>query len=159
MIQDYGVARVRPARLEDASALAPRLRKADLQEIDAGSGLDPVKALEASLGASERAFAVELASGEVVAIFGVAKTSEAKLGAVWMVGADSIASIRFLFLRRSREWLKELSNGFQLLGNLVDARNTLHIEWLRWLGFRFLRRASIGRGGETFIEFVKLADQ
>ena len=74
------------------------------------------------------------------------------------MGSDAIKSIRFVFLRHSKTWLKQLFTGFELLGNFVDARNTLHIEWLRWLGFRFLRKARIGRNGEEFLEFVKLSE-
>ncbi len=158
MTHDYGVARVRPARPEDALALAPSLRKADLQEIEAGSNLPAADALSNSLRVSQNAFAVELASGEVVALFGVAPTNEPKLGAVWLMGSEKIKAIRFVFLRHSKTWLRELSTGFQLLGNFVDARNTLHVEWLAWLGFRFLRRAPIGRNGEEFLEFVKLSE-
>lgn len=158
MIHDYGVARVRPARTEDASALAPRLRKADLQEIEAGSARTPEDALRHALEVSRAAYAVETASGEVVALFGVADTHEPKLGAVWLLGSEQIKTIRLAFLRHSKKWLNQLSSDFQLLGNFVDARNELHIEWLRWLGFRFLRRAPIGRNGEMFVEFVKLSE-
>lgn len=157
MIHDYGVARVRPARTEDATALAPRLRTADLREIEAGSNRPPAEALGLAVRLSKNAYAVELASGEVVALFGVVPTAEAKLGLVWLMGSDQIKAIRFVFLRHSKTWLQKLSTDFPLLGNFVDSRNTLHVEWLRWLGFRFLRRANIGVNGEEFLEFVKLS--
>lgn len=155
MTVDYGVAKVRPARLKDAVALAPRLRDADLQEIAARSGRSPEEVLREGIQAGQ-AFAVELASGEVCALFGVVATPEPKLGSVWMLGSDSLFSIRFTFLRHSREWVKHLFQGYDLLGNFVDARNVVHVEWLKWLGFRFLRRVPIGLNGEIFLEFVRL---
>lgn len=159
MIYDYGVMRIRCATSADAAALAPRLRQADLNEIEAGSGKPPLEVLEAGLRLSTEAYAVELSStGEVVALFGVAPTEEPKLGAVWLLGSDKISSIRFTFLRQSKQWLTKLFSRYQLLGNSVDARNTLHVEWLRWLGFRFLRKSPVGRNGELFIEFVRLPD-
>jgi len=155
MTVDYGVAKVRPARLKDATALAPRLRDADLHEIAARSGRPPEEVLKDGIQAG-RAYAVELASGEVCALFGVAPTDEPRLGSVWMLGSDSLLSIRFTFLRHSRKWVENLFQGFDLLGNFVDARNVVHVEWLKWLGFRFLRRVPIGLNGEIFLEFVRL---
>lgn len=157
MTVDYGVARVRPAVVSDASALAPKLRAADLLEIAAHSERSPEAILREGIEAGQ-SYAVELASGEVCALFGVAPTPEAKLGAVWLLGSDSLLSIRLTFLRHSRTWLRTLFEKYELLGNLVDERNTVHVEWLRWLGFRFLRRVPLGRKGETFFEFVRLRD-
>lgn len=155
MIVDYGLVRVRPACLEDAAALAPKLRVADRQEIDARSGRPPEEVLRDGVSRG-RSFALELSSGEVGALFGVGPTEEPRLGCVWLLGSDALLSIKTTFLRHSREWVDELSKGYDLLGNHVDARNTVHINWLRWLGFRFLSRAPIGRHGELFYEFVRL---
>lgn len=157
-MRDYGNARVRPARSDDAVALAPKLRAADLAEIDARSGRSPLTVLLEGILFSKRCFAVELKSGEVVALFGVAPSDEPRLGLVWMLGSDRLLDIRFTFLRHSREWLRELSRGYSVLGNFVDERNTVHVAWLRWLGFRFLSRAPMGRNGETFLEFVRLPE-
>lgn len=158
MTHDYGVFRVRPARPEDAASLAPILRQADLREIEAGSGKPPLEVLTNGLRLSTQAYAAELPSGEIVALFGVGPTAEPQLGVVWMLGSEKLKTIRFTVLRHSKEWLKTLSSAYPLLGNVVDARNTLHVDWLRWMGFRFLRRAPLGRKGEEFIEFVKLKD-
>jgi hypothetical protein len=105
---------------------------------------------------SSQCYAVELASGEVAALFGVAPSPEARLGSVWMLGSDALFSIRLTFLRHSRRWVETLFRDYTLLGNFVDERNTVHVQWLKWLGFRFLRRAPIGRNGEVFLEFVRL---
>jgi hypothetical protein len=135
--------------------MAPQLRKADLRELEA-LGKEPAAALREAVEVSKTCYAVELATGELVALFGVAPTGDPNLGAVWLLGTDHVHRIPLTFLRRSKEWLHKLFDGFQLLGNYCHAENTLHIEWLRWLGFRFLCRAPLGQHGEEFLEFVRL---
>lgn len=158
MIRDYGHVRVRVAQPEDAEQLAPRLRAADLAEIDAATSKTPLEILQTGLQSGDRSYTVELASGEVVALFGVAPTQEPRLGSVWLLASDGILQIRLTFLRHSLAHLRSLFAGYDLLGNMVDERNTVHVQWLRWLGFRFLRRVPCGRRGETFLEFVRLKD-
>lgn len=157
MIVDYGSVRVRKAILADAAKLAPNLRQADLQEIAALSNRPPKEALEAGIRAGN-SYTLVLASGEIAAVFGTAPTADPKLGAVWLLASDAILKIRFTFLRHSRTWLNILFAEHALLGNFVDARNALHISWLRWLGFRFLRRTPLGLHGEEFFEFVRLKE-
>lgn len=158
MRTDYGVAVVRSSVIADAAALAPKLRAADLQEIAARSGREAEDVLRFGIEKSRQCYTVELPSGEIAAIFGVSDTPDAKLGAVWMLGSDSLLSIRLNFLRHSRGWVDTLFKDYLLLGNFVDERNTVHIQWLRWLGFRFLRRVPLGRNGEVFLEFVRLKE-
>ena len=62
------------------------------------------------------------------------------------------------FLRQSKEVLRELHHQFILLFNEVDARNTVHIRWLRWMGFTFVRyRPNYGTEGRPFYEFCKVS--
>lgn len=155
-VKNYGTLSVRPAQAEDAPALAPKLREADRQELSALTSLGPLEALSLALKCSSIAYAVEDASGEVVALFGVAPGETPDMGSVWLLGSDALATHRFTFLRHSREWLKVLFSSYRLLGNIVDARNTLHVQWLRWLGFKFLCKRRAGRNGEEFWEFIAL---
>lgn len=155
---DYGVVTVRDAILEDAAVLASRLRAADLRELEAVTTKTPQQAIEEGIKAGQ-AYTAVLSTGEIVAVFGVAPTIEPRLGAVWLLASDDILKIRLTFLRHSRAWLSHLFSKYSLLGNYVDARNELHVSWLKWLGFRFLRKAPLGRNGEEFYEFVKLHEQ
>ena len=64
---------------------------------------------------------------------------------------------RRTFLRQSKEMLRELHQQFILLFNEVDARNTTHIRWLRWMGFIFVRyRPNYGAEGRPFYEFCRV---
>lgn len=158
MTFDYGVAKVRPATLADAEALAPRLRKADLQELEASSRETPLALLQHGVTNSLKAYAIETPRG-VAALFGVVPSPQPSCGNVWLLASDDLLTIRTTFLRHSRSWLRELFRDFRLLGNLVDQRNTVHVQWLRWLGFQFYTRHPHGLNGEVFIEFTKLRDE
>lgn len=157
MTHDYGVATVRPATLADAEALAPRLRKADLQEIAACSRETPLALLQHGITHSLKAYAVETPRG-VAALFGVVQSAEPSCGNVWLLASDDLLTVRNTFLKKSRYWLRDLFGDFRVLGNLVDQRNTVHVQWLRWLGFKFFRRVPCGVNGEVFIEFAKFRE-
>jgi hypothetical protein len=160
----YAVATVRPATAQDAHRLAPKLRKADLQEINAASGSTPLAALLRGVVESSKVFAITSPSDphDVFALFGVAPLTVVgaptfPIGSVWLLGSEDLNKVAYRFLRESSTWLDELARGYRLLCNVVDARNTTHIRWLRWLGFRFVaHRPGFGRQGEAFIEFCKI---
>lgn len=144
----HGVAEVRPACYQDIVSLEDRLRPADLLEIKA-AGTNPRDGLTECLLSSSKAFTVTLDENPI-AIFGVSPMASEGLsvGALWMMGTPDIEGIKFQFLRESRKWLSEVSEGYDLLTNLVHANNELHIKWLRWLG------VSIIRHQPPFLEFA-----
>lgn len=141
-----------PATLAHAATLAPRLRAADVREIDAAAGVDGLTGLEVSIAASEAAFAV-LADGEVVAVFGVSRPSllDPATGQIWMLASDAAALHVRSWMTDSKRWLAAFASelGFEVLVNRVDARNTVHIRWLRAMG----AAVSCGVKGEAFLPF------
>jgi len=88
-------------------------------------------------------------------MFGV--VPEGKFGTVWLLGTDEIFTHASRdFLRLSKEWLSEVSAPFESVGNLVDARNTVHIRWLEWLGFEFIGvQSEFGVEKRPFLEFIQ----
>ncbi|WP_438027644.1 hypothetical protein [Sorangium sp. So ce233] len=61
------------------------------------------------------------------------------------------------FLRNSRAWVDKLMDGYQTLWNVVDARNEIHIRWLRWCGFTILRTIeNYGVEARRFHEFARM---
>lgn len=152
--QDYplqGVT-VRPATAADALAMCPLVRDEDMAEVQA-LGRTVFEALMEGL--SYGAYVVER-HRVPVAIFGVAPVSPG-FGAVWMLGTHELKDIRWLFLRESRRWLSVLGDGYELLGNVVDARNHLHIRWLQWLGFSFVQLIpAFGKERRPFYEFCRV---
>jgi len=123
---------IRPTRILDVPALADRVRSADRDEIMASHGLSPLAGLMLAVHASEGP-RTALVDGEVMAIFGVAPDDAG--AQPWLIGAEGIELFHVPFLRRSRAWVREAKARHGLLKNWVDARNTVSIRWLGWLGF------------------------
>lgn len=152
---------VRDARPSDVPFIAEHIRSEDRAECFAASGLQPIDAIGRGFAASESCHTVVF-EGRPAAIFGVVPSSEVtnpKLGAVWLLGTDDIRIFSRQFIEHSKFWIDELANGYDLIGNVVDARNTVHIEWLKWAGFKFIQRhEKYGHLGLPFLEFVKATD-
>lgn len=150
---------VRASAAADPAGMAPHLRREDRMEVTAASGLTPVQALGLGYAMSRPCYTVEY-EGRPAAMFGVVPSQEVefpRLGAVWLLGTDSILVFNRAFLRLSHEWLRRATLDYDLVGNTVDVRNTAHIRWLRWLDFTFLRRIErFGPSGLPFMEFIKI---
>ena len=146
---------VRTAELEDCSWVAEHIREADLQEILAYSGSTPKDALVAGFHHSDIPFTV-VVGGEPAAIFG-ASPVEQGVGAVWLLGTDGILKNTTRFLRESRFWLDQCARPYDILFNYVDARNTVHIKWIKWLGFTVINtHKEFGVEKRPFHEFVRI---
>lgn len=142
---------------EDLPVLAKNLRKADIEELKASTGLTVDVALRESVAASQEVNTIVL-DGEPVGIFGVARLRDI-VGCPWLVGTDKITTIGLPFLRGSAEWVKEQNDNFPVLVNYVHANNEAAIQWLRFLGFKFIRLIEhYGVGKEPFYEFVRIQD-
>jgi hypothetical protein len=144
---------VRPADLLDADALAPRLRSADRREIEAAVGASPHAVLRHGVQASDPCHAV-VADGAVLALFGVVPVPESPhAGTVWLLASTDFAGQASFIVRSSRAWIARLHEQYRVLANYVDARNEVHIRWLRWCGFVFVRRVErFGAMGLPFYE-------
>jgi hypothetical protein len=148
---------VRAARPGDGRELAPRLRQADLQEIQAQTREDPVLALERCVAVSDPCHALVREGDLIIALFGVNPQSGAdQVGIVWLLGSDELVQHSFTFLRHCRPWVEKLQQRYQVLWNCVDARNEIHMRWLKWCGFTFLRRIEqYGVEKRPFYEFMR----
>lgn len=142
----------------DVHDLAPHLRQADRDELEA-CGIAPFDALHAGLQ-SEPCMTI-LHRGQPAVMFGVMRGPafwHLERGAVWLLGSDAIdTSFALPFLRYSRAWLERIAEKYDLLYNVVDERNTVHIRWLKWLGFTFIaRHEHFGVAKFPFLEFTKI---
>jgi hypothetical protein len=141
----------RISKHEDAEYLKHKLRSADVQEILANSGQEPYQALLKGYVQSEICFTIVDKEDIPVGMFGVSKE-----GAIWLLASDDIHKIRFSFLRESRQVVEFLNKKYPILWNYVDCRNELHIRWLKWCGFKFLRKLSYGVSQQPFYEFIRI---
>lgn len=125
-------------KAEDAHVLymAPRLRRADCEEIMAYCGKTPLEGLRHSKAVSPHCYTI-LADGEPIAMYGGTPEGYGRAN-VWMLGTDGIEKNAKQFLRLSRshldEFQKELKSSF--IYAIADPRNTLHQLWLVYTGFR-----------------------
>ena len=154
---------VRPSRASDIHFIAANIRPADRAEIKASTGEPPLK--ELGRGYIESRPCLTVANGETdepVAMFGVVPIDTCdfpRVGAIWLLGTASINDHVTQFLRESRERLDEVCRGYTIVGNLIDNRNSLHIAWLRWLGFKLIKsHDSFGAEGRPFTEFAKIVE-
>lgn len=149
---------VRPATLEDIEMLAPRLRTADVEEVRAAIGFYSVAYLTQAYLASDPCYVMVGEEGELVGIYGVVPNPvQLNSGAVWMHCTDDLVKYPFQFLRRCRAEINALHDDYELLFNFIDARNTVHVKWLRWSGFKFINyHQNYGKEQRPFYEFVRI---
>ncbi len=144
---------IRGATIEDAHELAPKVRQADLDEIEAASDSEPLEALVKSLTSSNSP-KTGLIDGEVVCMFGVATNNLLSVrGCPWLLSSDMLINHAKPFLKRSREYVNSLKEDYMYLCNFVDARNKHAIRWLEWLGFDILPTQAYGPHGIMFHPF------
>ena len=140
------------ATRDHALELAPRLRQSDRAEILAASGMDPEESLVKGVEQSRRTEAW-LLDGRVVAITGVADSDRPNYGIIWMLASDEADLIHKKLLRGNREHVSELLQGYRMVFNFVDERNSKAQRWLAWLGFTFGSPQPHGVSGLPFRPF------
>lgn len=142
---------IRKTILTDVDFLAPRLRVEDKREILDSVGLNPYQALANGYNSSEICLTIVDTKNIPVGMFGVGDN-----GIIWLLATPDIHRIRFSFLRESRKVVNLLNHKYKILWNYVDCRNELHLRWLKWCGFKFLRKINYGVNQKPFFEFIKL---
>ena len=146
-----------PTTVEDINYIAPRLRKADKEECLAATGQKQLDVLYTSLLQGDINLTLNAPDGERIGLCGVAPSPLENSGAVWMCATDAIFKHQMAFLRRSKAALDYLSQDYALLYNYVDERNTVHIKWLKWMGFTFINRhENFGAAKLPFYEFLRI---
>lgn len=141
---------VRVATREDCFDLAPRLREADRQEIAHAHGLEPVQSLLIGFHSGETFAAVY--EGRVIALFGCTGIPGVA-GCPWMLASPELQKFRKQFVQECRPYCLMMLAVYRHLENRVWCGNTVHIRWLKWLGFTFDPPAPYGIHGEPFKRF------
>ena len=138
----------------DCIYLSENLRKEDIQEIQAVTGLPPLLSLLTGLKMSSVPLVICNADCKPVAMLGVVPNG--LIGFIWMVGTDDLKKISLSFLRNSKDVCDVLKGKHQILHNYVDKRNKLHVNWLKWMGFTIINEINYGIENRKFYEFVKI---
>lgn len=145
---------IRRATHADAVDLAQRLREADLKEIRAGGINSPEEALLSGVNSPDPTYVAVDEDGVPHIIWGTHPSDEHHLGFVWMMASDGIHKHWVQILRETRPWVDRIRGHYRVLANAVHKDNIVHIRWLKWAGFTFLREFEFN--GESFLEFAKL---
>jgi hypothetical protein len=118
-----------------AETLAPRLRAADVAEVWAACGEEPLPAILKSLELSTYTRGL-LLDGEPAAIWGVAPLRGLPgAGAAWLLGSDALTAHARTFWRLCRPELDRMLEVAPVLLNYVDARYRQALRWAERLGF------------------------
>ncbi len=141
---------IRPLERWDIFELSKTMRQEDVDEVYHSSRVSPMQALTQGAAASSICLTVERA-GRVVAILGIVGETDS-IGSPWMLASDDLVNCKSL-LRECRRMVQRWTLQYNYLTNHCWSRNTVHIEWLKWLGFTFSGEEI--RNGETFLQFHK----
>jgi hypothetical protein len=142
-----------PATLAMAEYLAPRLRRADKEEVFAASGMEAGEALIQAVRMSRRTDAW-IFDDKPEAIAGVCDLpGHPACGVIWMLASDVVDKAPKRLMMGNREYVQELLTEYDVLFNFVDNRNTKAQRWLKWLGFQLAAPAPYGVMGLPFRHF------
>lgn len=143
-----------PATSDIASRL--EMRDADVSEVMASSGRNPMDALQDSVRVSTECWAAMIGE-KPIAIFGVGPLNVLNgIGSPWMLGSDELVSHAFYVLRVSRPYVERMHQVYPVLFNLVDSRNIVSQRWLKWLGFHLYEPIPYGPYGVPFRPFERV---
>ena len=139
---------IHPVTVKAAVEVAFNLRPEDRREIEEGHGLDPLIELVKSAHEGSCVY-FEVPNGKTAGMAGVEPG-----GVVWMLCTDAIHDYPITFAREAKRFIE--SRQEDLLWNIVDERNKVHLKLLQFLGFKFLRRILHGPNNLSFIEFARV---
>lgn len=149
----------RPSTAQDVQLVADTMRQEDVAEVLAQSGFTPLQALMHCILHSKPCHSMISRHGHVMGMWGVVPVNEMS-GRIWMLGTQGMVDDRQdrrQFLREARRILPQLHARYPVLFNHVDARNQIHIRWLRWMGFTFIQEhPNYGPEGRLFFEFCRM---
>lgn len=145
----------RPTIKTDLEPLAAILREADKKEVRASSGKNPIEALTFCFEVSEECNSI-IHNDKVIGMFGCSRINE-DMGSPWLLGSDHIPEIKRAVLTVSKQWVEDKQKEYKILLNYIDKRNRYAFNWLKYLGFNFVREVEkFGVEERPFIEFVRI---
>lgn len=142
---------IKQCTLEDAYYVASNLRPDDYREVAEGHGLIPTIDIPLSIFEGD-SVSFTVPDGRTAGIAGVNTN-----GAIWMLTTPAIHDFPVTFAREAKRFIDSRSE--ELLWNIADKRNTVHLKLLKFLGFEFLNEVQHGPNNITFIEFRKCVHQ
>jgi len=149
---------VRPAILADALQLAPKMRKADREEILASHGKTPLESLVVPFTYEKaRSYTIIGTAKEgVIGMFGVSPTKDPEYGIAWLLSSEILFKHTKQFIKECPYWVSKMSQGYTYIYNWVDRRNWKSLKWLQYLGFEAKEEIKqFGVGKLPFLLMIK----
>jgi len=134
--------------MEAAVEVASNLRDDDRREVVEGHGHFPLFSIPQGAFNGESHY-YKAPNGKIAAIGGI--QSE---GRIWMLCTPIVEEYPIAFARVCKRMIE--SRKENILWNIVDKRNVVHLRLLKFLGFKFLREFKHGPNQLTFIEFCRV---
>lgn len=100
-------------------------------------GEDTLEILAQSVLLSTHGWLV-FSDGEPIAVMGAAPSALPGVGIAWMLGTPGILRVGRTVARQTAQYLDAMHTAYPVLWNYIDARNTVSMKWLRWVGFELL---------------------
>jgi hypothetical protein len=91
--------------------------------------------------------------GNICGVAGVSRT-DAHCGAIWMLTTPHVRPYPKLFFKEAKKWVEQQTS-FEMLHNIADPRNRMHLKLLHMLGFKRLSYVTTPTN-LTYVEFAKL---
>jgi len=147
---------VRASTQEDVDFLADNLRHEDAREVVASHG-STKEALQVGFDESDECWTIVVTdTNEIAGMYGVGRQDD-MTGVAWLLTTPAIQKVWLPFLRGSRKWVNDINKKYPILTNAVDAEYELAINWLKFVGFTFIKRHDTwGVGNKPFLEFVRI---
>ena len=146
------------ATIPHVSFISKNMRADDLMELKAVGKINPYQALMAGYLSSRPFCYCGMMDSTPFTLFGVVPVSRnPDIGSIWLLGTDVLTEkVPISFLRWSKKFLPEMIEPYDMVCNMVHEKNVVHVKWLKWLGFKFIRKIIYGPSNETFLEFARL---
>jgi len=146
-----------PGVYPDYESLALRMRGIDKLETRLTNGWSPADAIRNSIQLSTKWWIGTIDGVEEMAVGVAAMPGVSGWGAPWLLSTDKFmhgATSRD-FLRRSRMFVDECADGYDMLFNIISANNHDSIRWLRFAGFEINKDVPHNFKGFPFYEFMR----
>lgn len=132
------------------------VRDADRLEFESINGFGLEQEVRRALALSEdaQAFVVD---NTVVAVFGCIRHSD-RIGIPWLISTHAVHRHRRAFLQQCLVEIAGMRKRHAALINYTDARYTLALRWMLWMGFEQQDAVPYGAKGELFHPFTMKGD-
>jgi|TARA_R100000789_G_C3019127_1_gene153149 hypothetical protein len=137
----------------DCEELAKHLRKPDFDEVVTVTKEAPLKPIVRGFRAATYCKSV-LNNGNMIMMYGVCPTLYHKVGSPFLLGTDRFLEVKLPFARQCKSRVEEMQKQYPILWNFIDSRNTVHLRWIKWCGFKLINKKYIDK--IKFYEFIRI---